>query len=111
MRYQVLDNANIEKEKIEYDFFFIIQYADSVLATFQSLKLDDAKSQRNRQKLKAVRSVKDQQKFFAKYLTSEKVMLNRNAHIVPFYRLIHMKNIGSLSSSRENIDYLGSYSL
>ena len=87
--------------------FFITQYADSVLATFQSLKLDDAKSQRNRQKLKAVRSVKDQQKFFAKYLTSEKVMLNRNTQIVPCHRHIHMKNIGSLSSSRENIYYLG----
>ena len=48
-----------------------------MFATFQSLKLDDSKMQKQKQKLKSLKSmnVKDQQKFFAKYLTSEKVWI------------------------------------
>ncbi|XP_067943568.1 THO complex subunit 1-like isoform X2 [Watersipora subatra] len=48
-------------------------YAETVLARFQILKLDDPRAKRQQQKLKAVRAVKDQHTFFAKYLTSDKL--------------------------------------
>ena len=54
-------------------YLLYLQYADTVLATFKSLKLDDSKVHKQKQKLKAIRNLKDKQTFFAKYLTSDKV--------------------------------------
>ena len=57
-----------------YSFLTLLQYAKDVLAIFSSYKLDDTSSSTKKSAPTQHQSQQQAQNFFAKYLTSEKVL-------------------------------------